>query len=322
MAKLKTIAGTALFAVLLFWGTALTAQEPVAQALLDSAKISIGDQVKMVFRIQYSKNALFQRADFVLIDSLAGIEVVTVDTPRTRTVGNLLMTEQVVTLTSFDAGRYTLPPVPIFVAEGPKIDSAWTQELVLEVKDVSIKPDSLYIEPIKDIIVEPTRFMDYWPYWGAALLGLLLLGLWRFSKRPVKEKVYPKVIVKKMPHEIALAKLYALQTEQPWLQAGVMKAYYDDLTFITREYLENRYGIKALESTTGEILAALRRVNIPQEAAAILPGLLQTADMVKFAKANPDSNTGETWLERAITLVQMTMDANSQKVVVRDMPAS
>lgn len=297
--------------VLLLWSANLCAQT-TAQVLLDSAQISIGDQVKLVFRVAYSKNGLFQRADFTELDSLKGIEVLGVDTPRTRISEVGAFTEQTMTLTSFDAGRYSLPAVPFYVAEGTRIDTAWTKELVLEVRDVTVNNDSLYIEPIKDIIAEPRRFSDYWPYLIVVLMILMLWGILRFANKPVKEQVFPRMLVRKAPHEIALAKLFALQRGSPWLHANAMKAYYADLTFITREYLENRYGIKALESTTGEILAALKKETIPDEAVEILNGLLQTADLVKFAKANPDAAAGETWLERSVELVQMTMPGAQQ----------
>jgi len=305
MGKLKTIAAIGFSVALSFWLTNLSAQT-TAQVLIDSAQIAIGDQVKLVFRVAYSKNGMFQRADFSQLDSLKGIEVIGVDTPRTRVSNIAAFTEQTVTLTSFDAGRYELPAIPIFVAEGAGIDTAWTKELVLEVRDVVPNRDSLHIEPIKDIIPEPRRLSDYWLYFVALLAVLMIWGILWYVNKPVKERVFPKMLVKKTPDEIALAKLYALQREKPWLHAGAKKAYYADLTFIAREYLESRYGIKALESTTGEILAALKKEMIPEAAVAILRDLLYTADLVKFAKANPNTTMSADWLERAIELVKMT----------------
>ncbi len=306
MGKRNTIVAGCFFLALTFFNTDLGAQSIKAQALLDSAQISIGDQVKLILRVNYSKNGLFQRADFSLLDSLNGIEIVAVDTPRTRISGYSTTTEQALTLTSFDAGRYTLPAIPLFVAEGTKIDTAWTKELVLEVNDVEVNSDSLHIEPIKDIIPEARRLSDYWPYWGSALLLLLVGGIWYLSNKPVKEQFFPKSVIKRAPHVIALDKLHALQKASPWLQPKALKAYYADLTFIEREYLENRYGIQALESTTGEILMALKKHPIPTVVVNTLRDLLETADMVKFAKASPDAESSANWLERAIEVVEMT----------------
>ncbi len=313
MGKLKTIVAIGLSLALTLWLASLRAQT-TAHVLIDSSQISIGDQVKLVFRVAYSKNGLFQRADFAQLDSLKGVEILAVDTPRTRISNIAAFTEQTLTITSFDAGRYELPAIPIYVAEGAGIDTAWTKELVLEVRDVVVNRDSLHIEPIKDIIPEARRLTDYWPYFATVFLLLLIFGLWRYANRPVKERAFPKMAVKKTPDQIALEKLYALQRGAPWLHPGAMKAYYADLTFIAREYLENRYGIKALESTTREILTALKKEDLTEAAVAILRDLLQTADLVKFAKANPDAVTGADWLEQAVELVKMTTPGENKQV--------
>lgn len=59
-----------------------------------------------------------------------------------------------------------------------------------------------------------------------------------------------------LPHELALQKLVALQQQKLW-QKGDVKPYQSELTFIIREYLENRFNIQALESTTDEIVQNL-----------------------------------------------------------------
>jgi len=316
MGKLKTIVAIGLSVAFALWHANLSAQT-TAHVLIDSSQISIGDQVKLVFRVAYSKNGLFQRADFSELDSLKGIEILAVDTPRTRISNIAAFTEQTLTLTSFDAGRYELPAIPIYVAEGAGIDTAWTKELVLEVRDVVVNRDSLHIEPIKDIIPEARRLTDYWPYLAIVLLLLLIWGIWWYANKPVKERAFPKMLVKKTPDEIALEKLYALQRGAPWLHPGAVKAYYADLTFVAREYLENRYGIKALESTTREIMEALKKEDLTEATVSILRDLLHTADLVKFAKANPDAATGADWLERAIELVKMTGPAMEESTIER-----
>lgn len=66
-----------------------------------------------------------------------------------------------------------------------------------------------------------------------------------------------------------------------------MKEYHSELTYILREYLESRYGIQALEQTTSEILEQLREADFDKSHSVNLASLLQTADLVKFAKAQP-----------------------------------
>lgn len=282
------------------------AAQTTASAALDSTQISIGDQVQLRLRADYSANGLFQRLDFSNLDSLSGIEILGVDTPRTQLAEGGAFTEQLFTITSFDPGKYEIPAMPIYVAEGNRIDTAWTTALTLVVNDVRPSVDSLHIEPIKDIIPEAYRLIDYWPYTVSALLILIVAGVLYFANRPVREEVFPKMLIQKSPHEIALAKLNALRQAQAWLPENTRKAYYADLSFVIREYLEKRFGIKALESTTTEIFRALPKSEIPENGIATLNTLLQTADMVKFAKSNPEAMAGANWLERAREFVEMT----------------
>ena len=84
-----------------------------------------------------------------------------------------------------------------------------------------------------------------------------------------------------------------MEKEQLW-QQGQVKTYYSRLTDIMREYIENRYDIQALELTTDEILEKIEKVNVHDELLDKLKSMLQTADMVKFAKAKPavEQHTG------------------------------
>jgi hypothetical protein len=76
-----------------------------------------------------------------------------------------------------------------------------------------------------------------------------------------------------------------------------------------RRYLGDRYGFDGLESTTREMLEALRKV------APIIPVLeeieafLQHADLVKFAKVTPTEAECEHALERGELVVRRTTPA-------------
>ena len=62
------------------------------------------------------------------------------------------------------------------------------------------------------------------------------------------------------------------------------------MTYIVREYLEGRYGIQALEQTTDEILGQMKGIQLSAELVPKMTRLLQTADLVKFAKAEPPAD--------------------------------
>ena len=78
------------------------------------------------------------------------------------------------------------------------------------------------------------------------------------------------------------------------------------MTYIIREYLENRYEIPALESTTDEILRSLKDVDFDESWKHKLQNILQVADLVKFAKAKPPADFHNKVLQEAEDFVIAT----------------
>ena len=111
-----------------------------------------------------------------------------------------------------------------------------------------------------------------------------------------------------MPHELALQQLETLKNQE-LLQKGDVKGYHSALTFIVREYLEKRYGILPLEQTTDEILAQLRKGDFDFSLSQKLGEVLQTADLVKFAKAQPTAEFHETAMATARAFILETKPA-------------
>ena len=97
-----------------------------------------------------------------------------------------------------------------------------------------------------------------------------------------------------------------LEEKKLW-QKGEVKEHYSILTAILREYLERRYGIKALEQTSDEILQQLSLQNLSPELLTDTEQLLSVADLIKFAKADPGVNLHEAAIERVRRFVKETM---------------
>jgi hypothetical protein len=128
---------------------------------------------------------------------------------------------------------------------------------------------------------------------------------WFFFRKPGEQHKDAPVIIRP-PHELALEKLDKLQEEQLW-QKGQIKDYYSVLTYIAREYLENRYKVPALESTTGEILRRLTGFpDIDQDLLNTLRQILTSSDMVKFAKAEPAATFHTEALEKTRQFITVT----------------
>ena len=78
------------------------------------------------------------------------------------------------------------------------------------------------------------------------------------------------------------------------------------MTDALREYIVARYGVGAMEMTTAEIFADLRKTDVPADLYEEMKDLFERADFVKFAKyvATPEDNA--TVLPQAVRFVTAT----------------
>lgn len=207
------------------------------------------------------------------------------------------------TLIAFDSMSVELPPLTIRLRNG---DTVQTNPLQLTVTPTLAPDDLNSMADIKDIRREPFQWIDLLP-WAlvlGALFGLAALWYWISLMRQKRKKMRSQSI--QLPaHELALRKIQALEQQQHW-QNGRFKAYYDELSFILREYLQRRYGIQALESATDEIFPQLRKTDFPDGFYNDLRDLLRWADLAKFAKAVPPPAFHEKALENARLFVHET----------------
>jgi hypothetical protein len=102
----------------------------------------------------------------------------------------------------------------------------------------------------------------------------------------------PQEEVFKTPIEKATGLLQQLE-QKHLIEKGEIKSYYSELTDIARIYIEEAIHIPAMESTTSELIDALRiaaskqKLSLAPETVENLEKVLRQADLVKFAKSKP-----------------------------------
>ena len=171
-----------------------------------------------------------------------------------------------------------------------------------------LRDEGIYTQ--KDLPFIFAEIKDYVTY-GA--IGLILFGLmvwlaaWLIVRYMRKRKAMPRPLPKIPPHVVANKALVELGHRKLW-QKGKFKAYYTALTSILRTYISSRWDVGALEMTTDEIIMALRDVDMPSASRTDLITILRTADMVKFAKAEPEAEDNEENLSRALYFVENTKE--------------
>ncbi len=210
------------------------------------------------------------------------------------------------TLIALDSANVELPPLTVQLHLG---DTVQTNPLQLSVSIQGNATELRDMDPIRDIRREPVFWYDYWPQALGILLPLALL-IWYYRRKRRRTQTPPPAVPLEPPppppHASALQKLNALEKEKPWMKEEQLLAYYAALSLIIREYLEARYRIPALESTTREIAALLKNTGFPDEQQAALDFLLQQTDLVKYAEMQPPRTFHEQALEKARQLILKT----------------
>ncbi len=303
--------------ILICWSTAMssvTAQVRVI-ATLDSTRMLIGDQMNLKLEASYPTGQTISNVDLTVLEAAENIEVISTQASwDTTTIAGETTVRRNIVFTIFESGSFFIPAIPFSFPKNGITSIVATNELLINVADVvpegpaEAAVDTVAIAPIKPIYKEAMTFEDVAPLLLVFLLIGVIGGLIYFLYRRAQNKKNPakeKVIVIEPAHIIAQRKLKALKSQELW-QNGSIKEYQSQLTFIVREYLENRYGVSALESTTYEILGDLKPIRLSDEWKGKLREMLELADLVKFAKASPPESTHEKLMGYAIDFVEKT----------------
>ena len=266
--------------ILFFVGFIGWSQENPVSIQLDTTNIRIGEQIQFKILVNETANVVFPKLQ---LDSLGKVEVV--EALPTDTLKNRL--EKRYLLTSFDSGQYVIPQQNVLVNSKKFL----TDSLLLNVATIKVDTTKQKMFPIKSIHREPKTFDDYkylfW--WLIPILVILAIVLFFVLRKKVKKEA-PIVLVE--PIQEALQRLKELD-EKELLKQNKVKIYYSELTDIVRTYIEKDIKIPALESTTDELIETIydfnesSKLGISKETIKELKEVLQSADLVKFAKSKP-----------------------------------
>jgi len=298
-----------LVAILLTICSGLRAQNTIVGADLDTTRIRIGEQVQLRLQISYSTASAPKIQWPTVGDTLnAHLEVVSdtgVDTIKNATSG-LDQQVRTLTITSFDTGFWAVPPFRFLVNDQPLETAAQ----LLEVQGVLLD-SAMVVRDIKDIHTLPFS-VGYWlkkhSKWVAIGLGVIALiaVIFYYVKKRRNTKVPTAIEAQERPLvERILSALDKLEKERVW-QQGDHKGYQSRVTDLLRGYIEERYQVPAMESTTDELMKELRVSPLNADQRGQLENMLHTADMVKFAKAIPSPQENEQMMVGATRFVRDT----------------
>lgn len=287
---------------------AAAAPQMSVKASMDSSQITMGYQTAIKFDIVENPAS----PTSLIVDKQqfpAEVEIVDWIYGDTAEIGNgLVEMKRALVVQAFDSGVYTIPP--FMLVSGP--DTVKSNALTLKVNpvDVSGMED---INPLAPPAQFHSKWYDWLPdfiteHWLWLLFGLLIVAGGICAYLILTKKVDVNILPQKKrlpPDRIAENRLNALREAQLW-EKGQEKEYYTQLIDILREYLQERFGINAMEMTSSQILKALHGNEETRMPNRYMRKIVEIADFVKFAKVRPMPDDNVRSWQNAMQFVEET----------------
>ena len=287
-------------------GTKLYAQQTLIDVSIDSAAILIGEQTVLHLTVttDNGKNVIVPIPNDTL---MTGVEVLNIAKADTTVIdNNRLLIKQDILVTSFDSSLYLLPPFKVI----DQTDTIYSNQVALKVSTIPVnidKPDEF--NDIKDTWDPPFVLADYYLLIYGVLFACFLICLIGYILKRLRNRQsiipFKKQEPKLPPFKMAMKELDEIKQQKLW-QQGRNKEYYTLLTDTLRKYMVNRFGINAMEMTSGEILELIRLESEANSSYNSLKQILELADFVKFAKLHPLPDENELSLMNAYLFVNQT----------------
>ncbi|MHB8259896.1 MAG: hypothetical protein ACYDCN_10525 [Bacteroidia bacterium] len=283
-----------------------------AIATIDTNKIRIGEQSKIDLYVKYKVSQKINIQWPTIGDTLRKeIEVVNISKIDTtipdKNKPQEIQQHQTITVTSVDSGFWAIPPF-VFVVNNDTAKPVKTEALLLAVYTLPVDTAEKSIRDIKAPFDEPFDWHEYLPfiYWSVAAIILIIIIVFILMKIFKKKSIIIEPPKPKVPaHITALNALEEIKNKKLW-QEGKYKEYHTLISDTLRAYIEERYGVAALELTSDEIFKIMNSQVIDTISKEKLKQVLTLADYVKFAKVIPIEVENEMVLNSAFDFVNGT----------------
>ncbi|HRO41619.1 MAG TPA: hypothetical protein PL009_02205 [Flavipsychrobacter sp.] len=271
-----------------FFSLSSFAQDATVKARVDATQITVGDQIKL--HIEAAHNSKQSRLQWAALpDTFNSLEIVEKGKIDTSKQGDIVSYKQQLLITGFDSGSFKIPafPFPVIPHSGTPY-SLQTDSFQILVQTIAVDTTKPF-KGIKEIIAVKSTWQDYlWFIIGGIILLVLAIVVFMYFRKNKKTEI-PVAVPKAPPEPVdekALRLLGELERQQLW-QKDKIKEYYVQLTDILRMYIEERFQTPAMELTTDELLQKVKmhpEMGLQYDRLSII---LRTADLAKFAKAQP-----------------------------------
>jgi hypothetical protein len=291
-----------LFFLLYLGPVVLLGQDVHVRARVDSTSYLIGDAITVHVEATHPKGATLKLA---VGDTVDGFTVL----GRSSFVsGSEISSSTLLRIAKYDSGSAVLSPLEILytIPGDTAYHRANTNPLIFTIHTLAVDTSQAY-KDLKPPLSIPFTLAEIAMYLGIIVfLAALVFFGYRYWKRRQQKQVGEVYVPPPRPaHVIALEELRILKEKRLW-QQGLVKEFYSEVSEITRRYIENRFKLMALEQTTDEIMAGIKRFQLKPNVESKIETLLQLSDLVKFAKYKPGTSEHEPSLNIAFDVVEAT----------------
>src|SRR5690606_30805724 len=262
---------------------------PEVTSTVDTSQMQIGEQIKFKIVVEVDSTA---EVICPVGQSFIPLEMVEQRPTDSVIIQDKLKLIKEYALTQFDSGHYTIPTQQLMINGKP----FFTDSLAIQVNNVVVDTTKQKMYDIKSLVMVDKPIGNWWIW---VLVGFVVVGIIAFviywfviRKKPLTEE---EKIALLPPYDRALAELKKLDDSKYLIQSEY-KEYYTELTNIVRYYLEEDAHISAMESTTDELIAKIEllrdseNLKLDNDTIDQFKKVLNTADLVKFAKSRPDDS--------------------------------
>lgn len=262
---------------------------------VDTTNIRIGEQI--IYKINIKTDSL-GTIRFPESKDFLPFEVINESKLDTNSLDKKYIISKQFALTHFDSGVFYIPAPKIqFLNREVRLDS-----FRIKINSVVIDTTKQGLYGIKPIMKSKTQ-VDFL-YWLYVILALSLIAFFIYYRNQIFSffKIHKLEVEYFTPYEKAIKELSEIKKLRYDSNIDV-KNYYSNLTFVVRNFLNQKIINNALECTTKELIIRLnllkssKKYNLSNLTIKNIDNIFSRADLVKFAKYEPDYKTALNDLE-------------------------